>query len=138
MSAHESSLMQGMSENRFEANSKLTRAMFITVMHRMSNLPKVDKKSVFMDADSGVWYADAVVWGYESKIISGNDVGNILPQNYASRAETATMILKTFDTKNRNAQDSELYQSNLSLPSSVIVSQSFLVISKIFDIFANM
>lgn len=102
MSVYASGLMQGMSENSFEPSSKLTRAMFITVMHRISDIPKVKGQSVFVDVDDSVWYADAVAWGYENKIISGISETEFAPNDYITREQIATILYRYAKYKNVN------------------------------------
>ena len=105
MSVYASGLMQGMSENSFEPSSKLTRAMFITVMHRISDIPKVKGQSVFVDVDDSAWYADAVAWGYESKIISGISETEFAPNDYITREQIATILYRYAKYKDVNVDN---------------------------------
>lgn len=105
MSAYESGLMQGMSENSFEPSSKLTRAMFITVMNRISDIPKVKGQSVFVDVDDSAWYADAVAWGYENKIISGISETEFAPNDYITREQIATILYRYAKYKDVNVDN---------------------------------
>mgnify|MGYP002519532619 CR=1 FL=1 len=105
MSIYELGLMQGMSENSFEPNIKLTRAMFITVMHRISDIPKVKGQAVFTDVDDGAWYADAVAWGYENKIISGISETEFAPNDYITREQIATILYRYAKYKDVNVDN---------------------------------
>ena len=94
MSAYESGLMRGISENTFDPRGKLTRAMFITVMHRLSDLPKPEKQAGFTDVDASSWYADAVAWGYENGIIKGISETQFAPNNNITREQIAAILYR--------------------------------------------
>ena len=122
MSAYESGLMQGMSENSFEPSSKLTRAMFITVMHRMSDLPKVKKQSNFTEVDDGAWYAGAIAWGYENKIISGISETEFAPNDYITREQIATILYRYAKYKGMNVDNVANKTDMSAYPDAVQIS----------------
>ena len=76
--------------------------MFITVMHRLSDSPKVEKKTPFSDINENSWYADAVAWGYENKIISGISETEFAPNDYITREQIATILYRYAKYKNVN------------------------------------
>lgn len=94
MSAYENGFMQGVSENEFKPNGNLTRAMFITVMHRISDLTIPQNESPFIDVDSDTWYADAVAWGFENGIISGISKKEFAPNENITREQIATILYR--------------------------------------------
>lgn len=122
ISAYESGLMQGMSENSFEPSSKLTRAMFITVMHRMGDLPKVKKQSNFTDVDDGAWYADAIAWGYENKIISGISETEFDPNDNITREQIATILYRYAKYKGMNVNNIASAADITAYPDAVQIS----------------
>ena len=122
MSVYELGLMQGMSENSFEPDSKLTRAMFITVMHRMSDLPKVERQSNFTDVDDSAWYADAVAWGYENKIISGISEIEFAPNDYITREQIATILYRYAKYKGMNVNNIASAADITAYPDAVQIS----------------
>ena len=122
MSVYELRLMQGISENSFEPNSKLTRAMFVTVIHRISDMPKVKGQYVFADIDDSAWYADAVEWGYESKIISGISETEFAPNDNITREQIATILYRYAKYKGVNV-DNIANESDMSAyPDAVQIS----------------
>lgn len=122
MSVYELGLMQGMSENSFEPNSKLTRAMFITVMHRMSDIPKVKLQAVFTDVDDSAWYADAVAWGYENKIISGISETEFAPNDNITREQIATILYRYARYKGVNVDNIAIAADMSPYPDAVQIS----------------
>ena len=66
----ENNLMKG-TDKGFEPQSKMTRAMLVTVLWRLENEPKAEKTHKFYDVKTGEWYSDALNWAYSEKIVSG-------------------------------------------------------------------
>lgn len=137
MSVYASGLMQGISENSFEPSSKLTRAMFITVMHRISDIPRVKGQSVFADVDDSAWYADAVAWGYENKIISGISETEFAPNDYITREQIATMLYRYAKYKDvnvdniANAADMSPYPDTVQISDWAIDAMRYCISKKI-------
>lgn len=57
--------MKGTEADLFEPETDVTRAMFVTVLHRMEGTPRVGTVN-FDDVDGGEYYADAVAWAQEN------------------------------------------------------------------------
>lgn len=91
---YESGLMRGVDENVFEPNEKLTRAMFISVVHRMCDMPKIEEQTAFTDINVNAWYAPAVAWGYKNGIISGVSKTEFAPDAYISREQVAAILCR--------------------------------------------
>ncbi len=64
-------LFNGVSETEFEPNSPTTRAMVVTVLHRLAGTAAASTKAPFTDMEEGRWYVPAVNWAYEKKIVNG-------------------------------------------------------------------
>lgn len=61
----------------------------------VENIAKETEMSVYPDSSQvSDWAADAMRYCIASKVINGDGNGNILPKNYASRAEMATIIVR--------------------------------------------
>ena len=61
-------LFQGVKANTFEPNTLMTRAMFVTVLFRISGAKAPVKAAAFRDVPRGSWYADAVAWGADTGV----------------------------------------------------------------------
>ena len=88
---------QGVSENEFDSDGKMTRAMLVTVIGRMAKADTSGAVNNFTDVEDGSWYAGYVAWAAENGIINGAE-GNINPKGNATRAEVAQMIMNFCNT----------------------------------------
>lgn len=71
MDAVEQGLLRGVSDKEFAPNETMTRAMLVTVLHRVSGQEASDSTAPFTDVASGKWYTKAVNWAYEKGIVNG-------------------------------------------------------------------
>lgn len=94
LSVYNMGLMNGTSTTIFEPNSETTRAMMVTILHRMEGSPKVTAYTPFYDVPQGTWYTNAVDWAFKNKIVNG--IGNNLfaPDLSITREEMATMFYR--------------------------------------------
>jgi uncharacterized repeat protein (TIGR02543 family) len=92
MVAHE--LMTGVDRFEFAPKSPMTRAMLVTVLYRLEDLPEiVGGEASFGDVDSESWYADAVAWASENGIVNGTDRG-FEPNANITREQIATILYR--------------------------------------------
>ena len=96
---YENNLMQGTGSG-FEPNSKMTRAMLITVLWRLENEPAANFIMDFNDVVAGEWYTEAVSWATSENIISG--IGNNLlgTNDEVTREQMATILYRYIQKKN--------------------------------------
>lgn len=87
----EHDLMTGVSGDRFAPNTTLTRAMVVTVLHRMAGEPAPSAPAAFVDVPAGQWYSDAVAWAAQAGIAQGFD-GLFRPDDQITRQEMVTLI----------------------------------------------
>ncbi len=93
--------MQG-SKNKFKPDGKLTRAeaaiLFARLMTDEDGKATFDEnsnyKTSFKDVAPNVWYADAVGFMEEHKVISGYSDGTYLPDKTITRAEFAAIVAR--------------------------------------------
>ncbi len=105
--ASKSGLMKGVSTESFAPNDNITRAMFVTILHRMENEPSVKASRKFSDVKSGEWYYDAVSWASEKAIVSGVDSNDFAPDAVISREQLATMLYRYAIYKRSNISAAE-------------------------------
>jgi predicted peptidase len=67
----ENGLFNGTSQNTFSPNGTMTRAMIVTVLHRMEGQPRGAGASGFADVPAGQWHSEAVAWGEANGIVLG-------------------------------------------------------------------
>ena len=85
-------LMTGTSENTFEPNTSLSRAMLVAVLHRLEGSPAASAGD-FTDVADGDWYATAVNWAAASGITSGTGDGNFSPNTAITREQLAAILM---------------------------------------------
>lgn len=91
--AHENNLMQG-TENGFEPESKMTRAMLVTVLWRAAGKPTVDYALSFKDVPENKWYTEAVRWAASEKIISGISSDTFGTNDEITREQIAVILYR--------------------------------------------
>lgn len=91
---HMSGLMNGVDQTSFAPEGELTRAMFVTILHRAQGSPAVDYLMLFDDVEQSAWYAESVRWAASVGIVEGIDENTFAPNESITREQLATMILR--------------------------------------------
>ncbi|MBQ7871212.1 MAG: leucine-rich repeat protein [Oscillospiraceae bacterium] len=92
-------LVSGMGNNEFQPNTKLTRAMLVTLLYRLEGTPEVSGDCVFTDVAADAWYADAVVWAAANGITSGVTETTFAPNADVTREQAATFLYRYAKSK---------------------------------------
>ncbi|MDD6188733.1 MAG: S8 family serine peptidase [Clostridiales bacterium] len=87
-------LMNGISETEFAPRAKLTRAMFVTVLHRMAQEPDTAGGIYFSDVSEQTYYAEAVRWAAAEKIVQGVSETEFAPEREITREQMAVMAYR--------------------------------------------
>ncbi len=90
---YENNLMQG-TDNGFEPDTKMTRAMLVTVLYRMANPEDTDCQHHFSDVPRGEWYSDAVAWATQNEIVNGVSQTEFSPNSELSREQMALILYR--------------------------------------------
>lgn len=88
----DNALMSGTSDGTFSPESEMTRAMLVTVLHRLAGSPKAAAESGFSDVPPGAWYADAAAWAAQEGIVSGDGSGRFAPGAPVTREQAAAIL----------------------------------------------
>lgn len=70
----------------------MTRAMLVTVLHRLAGKPEAGTASGFTDVKSDQWYADAVSWAAENGIVCGVGESRFDPEGKVTREQIAVFL----------------------------------------------
>lgn len=89
---YKNNLMKGTSETTFAPYSNTTRAMIVTILHRLEGTPKAGANP-FTDVAEGSYYYDAVAWASENKIVSGYGDDKFGPENPITREQMALILM---------------------------------------------
>lgn len=94
----EKGLMNGTEENIFSPDSTLSRAMFVTVLHRFEGEPQKEG-SVFTDTEHGAWYEAAAAWANSVNIVNGVTDTEFAPNMEITREQMAAIIYRWTEYK---------------------------------------
>jgi len=88
-------LFNGVAERLFAPDGTMTRAMLVTVLHRLENEP-VDEEHAhgFEDVEDDTWYSDAVAWANAVGIIEGHSDSIFDPNGEITREQMAVILYR--------------------------------------------
>ncbi len=86
-------LFNGVSETEFAPNAQMTRAMLVTVLHRLEDNPE-SAASNFEDVPDGTWYTDAVAWAAANSIVNGKSANSFAPNDSITREQLAAILYR--------------------------------------------
>lgn len=95
----EAGLMIGEGNDRFVPKGTLTRAMFVTILHRFDGEPDVTVGDSFTDVEKGSWYEKAVFWAKENGIVNGVSETAFAPDEPVTREQAAAVLTRYFREK---------------------------------------
>ncbi len=87
-SSHE--LFKGNSATEFSPEGAMTRAMLVTVLHRLEGAPSANK-NYFSDVAEDAYYFDAVAWATKAGIVEGYN-GKFDPDAMITRQQILTIL----------------------------------------------
>jgi len=88
----EQGLMVGTSGSSFSPDSHMTRAMLVTVLHRLAGTPPARGAASFPDVGTDAWYAGALSWASGENIIKGYSDGSFGPDNPVTHRQVALIF----------------------------------------------
>ena len=90
---HNKGIMNGVDDKNFAPEDAMTRAMFVTVLARLSGDTLTEQTS-FSDVPAGQWYSAAVSWAAENGIVLGYPDGTFAPDKAVSREDAMTLLVR--------------------------------------------
>lgn len=93
MYVYENGLMLGTTDNMFEPNSNVTRAMFVTVLYRIEGEPTAEL-SGFADVEKDSYYEKAVAWAEKNQIVLGITDTEFAPHSNITREQMAAIVYR--------------------------------------------
>jgi hypothetical protein len=100
--AFESGIMKGTSVTLFEPRKETTRAMVVTMLHRLESLPAAQGR-YFSDVSEDDWFYKAVMWASSQNIVQGYGGEEFGANDSVTREQLAQMLFnyaayKSYDT----------------------------------------
>mgnify|MGYP004503082823 CR=1 FL=1 len=86
--------VNGVGGGRFEPNRQLTRAEFVTMLHRMAGKSAASTAAAFTDVSQNAWYRDAVNWAAEKGYVNGTGENSFNPDGKITRQEVVTILFR--------------------------------------------
>ncbi len=90
---YESKLFNG-TDKGFEPESSMTRAMLVTVLHRLDSSKEPKTYSLFSDVPKDAWYTKSVNWAADNNIINGVSENTFAPDNEITREQLAVILYR--------------------------------------------
>lgn len=87
-------LMIGTGEKEFEPHASTTRAMIVTVLHRLENKPAPTTSNVFDDVGNGTWYTDSINWASSIGVVLGYGDGTFGPDDPITREQMVAILYR--------------------------------------------
>jgi hypothetical protein len=94
-------LFKGITATTFEPDTPMTRAMLVTVLHRLAGAPSVSGSSTYSDAENGKWYSNGMIWASLNGIIQGSG-GKFGPNDPVTREQLAAILYRYAQLKGYN------------------------------------
>lgn len=92
----EKKLLVGMTEDTFGPNEKASRAMIVTMLHRMAGKPSVEGNHKFTDIEKGSWYEEAVNWAEAKGVTAGISETAFDPHGDITREAFVAMMYRYY------------------------------------------
>lgn len=87
-------LFQGVSATEFCPDVEMSRAMLVTVLHRLSGETADGSASVFTDVPADAWYGPAVAWAQKAGVVQGVSATEFAPDHPVTREQMATILYR--------------------------------------------
>ena len=96
-------IILGTSDTTYNPNTKLTRGMLVTILHRMDGKPAPKTQNQFKDVYKSQYYYDAVIWANEKGIVHGyGDGSKFGPDDNITRQDLAVILRNFAQYKGKN------------------------------------
>ena len=87
-----SGLMSGVGSGRFAPKMTTTRAQIVQILYNLEGEPKVSGTMPFTDLTQN-WYKDAVLWAYQTGVVSGTSATTFAPDLPVTREQIAVILM---------------------------------------------
>ena len=94
---YENKIINGISETSFAPDSMLTRAMFVTMLGRMSKnmgIKTSGYRAPFDDVIRDSWYDTYIGWAAANEIVNGMSPTRFAPHEFVTREQAAVIVIR--------------------------------------------
>lgn len=118
-------LMNGVAENTFAPDEKVTRAMAVTVLWRMEGSPVANYAMSFNDVEKETWYTEAVRWAASTGVVNGYTSEQFAPGDVITREQLASIMWRY--AKNENVDVSVGENTNILSYEDVFLASDYAI-----------
>ena len=86
-------LMSGVGGNLFAPKMTTTRAQIVQILYNLEGEPRVSGTMPFTDLTQN-WYKDAVLWAYQTGVVSGTSATTFAPDLPVTREQIAVILME--------------------------------------------
>ena len=95
---YQQGIINGITNTEFRPNETVTRAMAVTMLHRLDGAPAAAATgSSFTDAKVGSYYYNALLWGDETGVVRGYEDGTFRPGDPCTRGMIVTFLYRNLN-----------------------------------------
>lgn len=87
-------LFKGVTDDTFEPDTAMTRAMLVTVLHRLAGNPGAGISELFADVEEGSWFDEAVRWASGKGVVKGYGDSTFGPGISLTREQLAVILFR--------------------------------------------
>lgn len=95
--AAENDITSGVTYDKFEPDSNITRGQAITFLYRFAKPLDVEKAASFEDVSNNAYYYNAVNWAVRNGITTGKSNAIFAPKDICTRNEIVTLLYRYFE-----------------------------------------
>lgn len=95
-------IMNGIGNNMFDPNGKMTRSMIVTMVYRIAGSPSVSSKPDYSDNMSGQWFTNAVRWTKQKKLADDFLTSQFEPMANLTREQMITILYQYAKMTNKS------------------------------------
>nr|MCR4936334.1 phosphodiester glycosidase family protein [Oscillospiraceae bacterium] len=92
---YEKQLLRGVTEDRFDPEGVMNRAMLVTVLWRIQGGPEAETEAAFRDVLPEDWFAEAAAWAAETGLAQGYDKADFAPMDSLTRQQVWTLLYRS-------------------------------------------
>ena len=85
-------MMDGVGQGCFAPSDTLSRAMTVTVLHRLTGAPGAEGPTGFEDVAEDQWYSAAVAWAKRTGVVNGVTETTFAPSERVTREQIAAIL----------------------------------------------
>ena len=96
--AMQNGISTGFPDGTFRPNASVTRAEFVTFLHRVAGEPEASVEAEFPDMPNTAEFRAAISWAVEAGVVTGFDDGTFRPRSPIHRQQIAAMLFRYADS----------------------------------------